>query len=265
MPPTDTTAPGPERPAGDADDTVAVLLPLPVAGPYDYKVPAGLALQPGDFVHAPLGSREMTGVVWGPAAGDVDETKLRPVAARVDTRPLPEDSRRFIDWVAAYTLSAPGAVLRMTLRSPDALAPAKSVTAYRMGTPPDGLRITDARARIFNVLRDGPPLTARDLAREAGVTQGVIRGLADAGALERVELAPPPPFIPPDLSRPGLDLSTDQARPRRPCAPISKPVVSRLPCWTGSPGRARPKSISRPSPLRLPLAGRCWCCCPRSR
>ncbi|MBT6403258.1 MAG: primosomal protein N', partial [Rhodospirillaceae bacterium] len=99
MPLTDTTAPGPDDPTDKAGETISVLLPLPVAGPYDYKVPSGMTLQPGDFVHAPLGSREMTGVVWGPAAGDVDEKKLRPVTDRIDTRPLPEELRRFVDWV----------------------------------------------------------------------------------------------------------------------------------------------------------------------
>lgn len=211
MPLTDTTTPGRDDPTEETGETISVLLPLPVAGPYDYKVPPGMILQPGDFVHAPLGSREMTGVVWGPAVGDVDEKKLRPVTDRIDTRQLPQELRRFIDWVAAYTLSAPGAVLRMALRSPDALAPPKPVTAYLAASTPEGLRMTPARTRVLDLLRDGPPLTARDLAREAGVTQSVIKGLADAGALERIELAPPPAFAVPDVSRPGLALSDDQA------------------------------------------------------
>ncbi len=212
MPLIDTTAPGQDDPTDKAGKTISVLLPLPVAGPYDYKVPPGMTLRPGDFVHAPLGSREMTGVVWGPAVGDVDEKKLRPVAEHIDTRPLPEELRRFVDWVAAYTLSAPGAVLRMVLRSPDALAPPKPVTAYLAATLPGGLRMTPARTRVLDVLRDGPPLTARDLANEAGVTQSVIKGLADAGAVERIELAPPPAFAVPDISRPGMALSDDQTR-----------------------------------------------------
>ena len=212
MPLIDTTAPGQDDPTDKTGETISVLLPLPVAGPYDYKVPPGMILAPGDFVHAPLGSREMTGVVWGPAIGDVDEKKLRSVTDRIDTRALPEELRRFVDWVAAYTLSAPGAVLRMALRSPDALAPPKPVTAYRATTPPEGLRMTPARTRVLEVLRDGPPLTARDLANEAGVTQGVIKGLADAGAVERLELAPPPAFDVPDISRPGMALSDDQTR-----------------------------------------------------
>ncbi|HEX9490638.1 MAG TPA: hypothetical protein VF930_10145, partial [Stellaceae bacterium] len=36
---------------------LSVLLPLPLAGVYDYLAPRGLALQPGDFVVVPLGNR----------------------------------------------------------------------------------------------------------------------------------------------------------------------------------------------------------------
>ena len=38
---------------------VAVLLPLPLAGPYDYRVPPDLAVAAGDFVEAPLGGRAL--------------------------------------------------------------------------------------------------------------------------------------------------------------------------------------------------------------
>ena len=41
-----------------------VLVPVAVDIAYSYKIPAGLALAPGDFVTVPLGMREVTGVVW---------------------------------------------------------------------------------------------------------------------------------------------------------------------------------------------------------
>ncbi len=41
-----------------------VLLPLPLAGAYDYRVPPGAQARPGDFVVAPLNQREVIGVVW---------------------------------------------------------------------------------------------------------------------------------------------------------------------------------------------------------
>ena len=48
-----------------------VMLPLPISltedGAYDYRVPAGLSLSPGDFVAVPFGPRRVIGVVWGEA------------------------------------------------------------------------------------------------------------------------------------------------------------------------------------------------------
>src|ERR1700740_1270284 len=107
------------RAAGNAAATpdrggrVSVLLPLPLAGAYDYRVPPDLALAPGDFVAVPLGRRELFGVVWGPGLGDVAAEKLKPVTECLPAPPLTEELRRLVDWVAAYTLAPPGAVLRM--------------------------------------------------------------------------------------------------------------------------------------------------------
>ena len=45
-----------------------VLLPRPLAGAYDYKLPVGVNAPRGTLVTAPLGNTQMLGVVWGPAA-----------------------------------------------------------------------------------------------------------------------------------------------------------------------------------------------------
>ncbi len=189
---------------------VAVLLPLPLAGAYDYAVPADLAVAEGDFVVVPLGPRQVIGVVWGDHQGDVDPAKLRPILERLDAPAMSEPLRRFVDWVAGYTLQPPGAVLRMCMSVPAALEPPKPVIAYRWnGAEPE--RATQARQRVLAVAADGPPRTARDLAELAGVGAGVVKGLRDAGVLEAVELPAAPPFRLPDLDRPGPELSADQA------------------------------------------------------
>ncbi len=56
----------------DADPIkrVRVLLPLPLAGAYDYRAPVDLSLIPGDFVQVPLGKQTRIGVVWDPVKGD---------------------------------------------------------------------------------------------------------------------------------------------------------------------------------------------------
>ena len=93
----------------------SVLLPLPLAGAYDYRVPDGMALEPGAYVEVPLGPRRLVGVVWGGGGGDLAEGRLKAVVRRFDTPPMPDVVRRFVDWVAAYTLAPVGAVLRMVL------------------------------------------------------------------------------------------------------------------------------------------------------
>lgn len=202
--------PNPRASSSAAARRISVLLPLPLAGPYDYRLPPELAAAPGDFVVVPLGGRRRIGVVWGEAAGGIDETRLKEVATRLDAPPLPEASRAFVDWVARYTMAAPGAVLRMAMSVPDALTPPAPVVGYRLAPHAPEVRFTRARRRVVNLLAEGPPRAAAELAREAGVGPSVIAGLLAAGVIERVDLPPAPAFAAPDWARPGPDLSADQ-------------------------------------------------------
>ena len=195
---------------------VSVLLPLPLDGAYDYEAPAEMALAPGDFVRVPLGARTLDGVVWGAAKGDVEPKRLKRVIERLPAPPLRDELRRFIDWVANYTLAPPGAVLRMAMSVPDALLPARAVTAFaiadegRAALAAGGDSLSLARRRVLACLADGPPLPAAELARQAACGAGVVRALAAAGLLEPVSLpryaAPPAP----DWRMPGAPLSPEQ-------------------------------------------------------
>ncbi len=208
-----------------------VLLPRPLGEAYDYRVPDGLTLAPGDFVLVPLGLREVTGVVWGDGSGRLPPKRLRDVIRRFDVPPLAEAGRALVDWVARYVMSPPGAVLRMTLNVPAALDPPAPVVAYRLAgaapaAPDDGpagadgageagetgepgLRLTPARRRVLQVLADGPPRPGSELAREAGCSMAVLKPLVAAGLIEPVAL-PPPPFAVPDRHRAGVVLTPDQ-------------------------------------------------------
>src|SRR6201999_479720 len=94
-----------------------VLLPYPFPGPFDYRVPPDLDPKPGDVVLVPLNRREEVGVVWdAPADESVPAHKLKTLVAILETPPMRDSLRRFIDWIAAYTLSPPGEVMAMALR-----------------------------------------------------------------------------------------------------------------------------------------------------
>jgi len=201
----------PEAVAFSAGERVAVLLPLPLSGAYDYRVPEGMSVEAGDFVVVPLGNRTVEGVVWGVGVGDVADTKLKEITDTVDCPPLAPESRRFAEWVAAYTLQSTGAVLKMMMSVPDALYPPKPITAFAAAPQFPEIRMTEARTRVLAVLADGLPRQATELAREAGTGPAVVKGLAEAGALRRVELPPATDFPAPDPNRPGPDLSPEQA------------------------------------------------------
>lgn len=178
-------------------------------GPLDYRVPEGMAVQPGSIVLAPLGPRQIIGIVWEPdrlPAADVPEAKLRPVLAVIPVPPIAGPLRRLIEWCADYYLAPLASVARMALSSNAALRGSGTVTEYRLsGREPSG-RITPQRAQALDLLHD-QQATIRELAEIAGVSDGVLRGMVNAGLLEPVLVdsdrpypAPDPRFAEPELS-----------------------------------------------------------------
>jgi len=195
---------------------VKVLLPLPLAGPYDYRIPSDARPARGSFVVVPLGQTERIGVVWsdGDVEADPDgvsDDRLKDILSVLDVPPLADDEIAFIDWVAAYTLAPPGAFLRMAMSVPAALQPPRPKRAYRRAVPCPEIRMTPARRRVLDVLGEGPPLQAQELALEAGIGTGVVRGLFQAGALAEVPVEPHRRWPAPDPMRHGPVLSKAQA------------------------------------------------------
>lgn len=193
---------------GPAGQIATVLLPMPLPEAFDYAVPEDLSLAEGDHVVVPLGKRLVNGVVWGVRDGAGGNRPLKPVAERLDAPPLSAATRQFIDWTSRYIAELPGNVLRSVLRSQGALQPSPVEVVYRAsGTAPE--RLTEARARVLEVAAS-EPLTAAELARRAGVSPGVVKGLAGAGALTAEERAVDPPFDAPDPYREGMALNDGQ-------------------------------------------------------
>ena len=114
---------------------VSVLVPLAVAAPYTYRAPA--ESEPGDIVEVPLGTRDYVGVVWDdPPDPSVGHNRLRPIGGTFEAPPLSKEIRAFVDWVADYTLTSRGMVLRMILRSSAALERSLRFRASTSAAPP---------------------------------------------------------------------------------------------------------------------------------
>ena len=189
-----------------------VLLLNPALGPLDYRVDPGQDVQPGSIVLAPLGPRQWAGVVWEPehmpSDAEVGDNRLRPLVGVYDLPPLGAPLRRLIEWTANYYLAPPAAVLRMALASASALDGARTIVEYRAtGHVPE--RLTPQRQQALERIGERQGLV-RELATIADVSDGVIRGLVKAGAIEAVEVSVDDPFLPPDPDFGAPELSPDQ-------------------------------------------------------
>jgi primosomal protein N' (replication factor Y) len=177
---------------------VDVLVPVALDQAYSYRVPAGLALAPGDVVTVPLGARDCVGVVWAdnPAPNPRIHNRMKDVDGKLDVEPLKPELRQFVDWVSNYTLAARGMVLRMALRMGD-MSPGRERVGVRLaGSPPK--RMTAARERVMALLADGLVRSKGETAVESGVSAGVVDGLIDEGTLETIVLPPEPVMRAPD-------------------------------------------------------------------
>ena len=177
-----------------------VLLLNAALGPLDYRVPHGMNVKPGSIVVAPLGPRQLVGVVWEeesfPNVESVGDNRLRNLIELVDAPPLPAPLRRLIEWTADYYLSPPAAVLRMALASMAALEGTRTVIEYKAtGAVPE--RMTEQRAQALERIGERQGLV-RELAMIGGVSDAVIRGLIKQDVFEPVEVSVDTPFPLPD-------------------------------------------------------------------
>ena len=189
-------------------------------GPLDYRVPHGMAVEPGSVVLAPLGPRQVLGVVWEPErlpAETVGDNRLRPLLQVLPVSPLSAPLRRLIEWTADYYCASLASVARMALSSSAALQGGRTMTEYRLVDDEtrtrvlaSGLRLTPQRTLALAAL-EGEQATLRELAEVAKVSEAVLRGLVSAGLVEAltVDLDRPYPAADPAFAQP--ELSVEQA------------------------------------------------------
>jgi len=189
-------------------------MPVALEQTYDYALPDGVTLAPGTFVFVPFGPQQRIGVVWDrPTNPDdcVDARKLKPVLGRLDVPPLPQISMRFCEWIARYTLSPLGMVLRMMMGAQSAFEPQKPRTGVAMvAGAPEPPRMTPARQAAMQVAGDGLIRTKAALAHAAGCTAGVVDGLVKAGMLVEVQI-PEKGFATPRPGHAEIAFEGDQA------------------------------------------------------
>ena len=187
----------------------SVLLPLPVPEAFDYEVPEGMDVARGDQVAVPLGPRVLRGVVSEVRETTGSNRRLKPIEGRLDDPSLPDRTLDFLEWAARWTLSPPGEMAAAGLKGLRAPPPRPERRVRRLPGR-DPARATPARAAVLETLAD-QVMTAAGLARAAGVSAGVVKGLVDEGVLEVVEITAQAAFDAPDPAHAPAVLNPDQA------------------------------------------------------
>lgn len=94
--------------------TVAcVYLPVPFGDGFSYLVPEGLSVKPGQWVEVPFGNRKLKGIIASLEGKEVPGMRFLEKVYEVPA--ACPSFLTFISWVANYTLTPLGAVLRMSL------------------------------------------------------------------------------------------------------------------------------------------------------
>ena len=94
---------------------VAVLFPKIFDYPFTYKSEISQKLMPGDFVKAPFGSTEITGVIWPHEQKTNKKFKLKKIKSKIETTKLNSSMINFISWFSKYNLVPLGMSLKMCL------------------------------------------------------------------------------------------------------------------------------------------------------
>src|SRR5688572_32889095 len=126
-----------------------VALPVAVAEPFDYWLPARTDVVAGTIVKVRLGRRRIAGVVVGLADEPaVLREKLQPIDEAVALPPLPDDVRDLCEFVASYYQAPIG-------------------MAYALATPP--LRMARAKRATVEATPDTRPASTLNEAQRAAM------------------------------------------------------------------------------------------------
>ncbi len=98
---------------------IPVLFPKIFDYPFTYKSEISESLKSGDFVKAPFGSSEITGVVWPHEQKTKKKFKIKKISKKINIKNLNFSMIKFISWFSKYNLVPLGMSLKMCLLNKD--------------------------------------------------------------------------------------------------------------------------------------------------
>ena len=154
-----------------------VLVPVAVDTAYSYAVPSELHVNEGDCVTVPLGTRQAQGIIWALREGE--SSNLKSIISRNEPYTINKNLRQFIDWVARWTLSSRGMVMKMALPRSDYHSKNTTTELVYQGTQPT--RMTPARQRLIGCAQQHPSGSKSFYIDLAKCSPSVLEGLINEG------------------------------------------------------------------------------------
>ncbi|MBN1821750.1 MAG: primosomal protein N' [Prolixibacteraceae bacterium] len=132
-----------------------VILPLPLSGPFTYKIPEGLIeiIQVGVRVIVQFGQKKYyTAIVMSVHNDKPANTDIKTIDSVLDEKPLIYSvNLHFWDWVSEYYCCSPGEVMKAAL--PNALK-LESSTKLKIANYPDINDLSGEESEIIGILKD---------------------------------------------------------------------------------------------------------------
>tara|TARA_B100000029_G_scaffold13081_1_gene13666 strand:+ start:1855 stop:3813 length:1959 start_codon:yes stop_codon:yes gene_type:complete len=134
---------------------VSILFPKIFDHPFTYISEISEKLNIGDFVKAPFGSSEITGIVWPYEQKTKKKFKIRKISKKINVENLNLSMIEFISWFSKYNLVPLGMSLKMCLLNKDVVEKnfSKEFNKFKIKFHNDKFFLSDEQRKSLSFIR----------------------------------------------------------------------------------------------------------------
>ena len=135
---------------------VPVLFPKIFDYPFTYKWDIPEKLNSGDFVKAPFGTKEITGVVWPQEQKTEKKFKIKKIKKKINVKNLNSEMIEFISWFSKYNLVPLGMSLKLCLLNKDVVDKTftKEFNKFKVDLFNNKFFLNEEQKKSLNFIRD---------------------------------------------------------------------------------------------------------------
>jgi len=135
---------------------IPVLFPKIFDHPFTYKSEISEPLNPGDFVRASFGSKEITGVVWPYEQKTEKKFQIKKIKKKINVEKLNDAMIEFITWFSKYNLVPLGMALKMCLLNKDVVEKKldKEFTKFEIKKNKNNFLLNKEQKKSLNFIRN---------------------------------------------------------------------------------------------------------------